>query len=83
VYRVHWWKTKARWQRWEEELSLVRYEMSWTVSWFRYKEEEWHRRYKKSVKPGHQAYAHQQMCLWGKFGSEAKNSFKNKMIVVT
>ncbi|KAG1796220.1 hypothetical protein EV424DRAFT_1334024, partial [Suillus variegatus] len=76
-------KAKARWQRWEEELSLVQHEMGWTVSWFQYKEEEWLRRYKKSVKPGHQAYAHRQMCLWGNFGSEAENSFKDKMIIVT
>ncbi|KAG1901611.1 uncharacterized protein F5891DRAFT_979428 [Suillus fuscotomentosus] len=31
VYRVHWLKAKARWQRWEEELSLVQHEMGWTL----------------------------------------------------
>ncbi|KAG1883649.1 hypothetical protein F4604DRAFT_1677400 [Suillus subluteus] len=29
-YRVNWLKAKARWQRWEEELSLVQHEMGWT-----------------------------------------------------
>ncbi|KAG2091658.1 uncharacterized protein F5147DRAFT_586160, partial [Suillus discolor] len=40
-YRLNWLKAKARWQRWEEELSLVQHEMGWTVGWFRYKKEEW------------------------------------------
>ncbi|KAG1827507.1 uncharacterized protein BJ212DRAFT_1257730, partial [Suillus subaureus] len=40
-YRVNWLKAKARWQRWEEELSLVQHEMGWTVGWFRYKKAEW------------------------------------------
>ncbi|KAG1826698.1 hypothetical protein EV424DRAFT_1319447, partial [Suillus variegatus] len=40
-YRVNWLKAKARWNRWEEELSLVQHEMGWTVSWFKYQEEKW------------------------------------------
>ncbi|KAG2048679.1 hypothetical protein BDR06DRAFT_975873 [Suillus hirtellus] len=30
-YRVNWLKAKARWNRWEERLSLVQHEMGWTV----------------------------------------------------
>ncbi|KAG1738158.1 uncharacterized protein EDB91DRAFT_1054793 [Suillus paluster] len=44
-HMVNWLQAKARWQRWEEELSLVQHEMGWTVSWFRQKKDEWDRRY--------------------------------------
>ncbi|KAG2109049.1 uncharacterized protein F5147DRAFT_652614 [Suillus discolor] len=67
VYRLNWLKAKARWQRWEEELSLVQHEMGWTVGWFRYKKEEWERRYHEATKHGHQAYAQRQVLLWGRF----------------
>ncbi|KAG1818960.1 hypothetical protein DFJ58DRAFT_850222 [Suillus subalutaceus] len=43
-YRVNWLKAKARWSRWQEELSLVRHEMGWTINWFKYHEKEWDRR---------------------------------------
>ncbi|KAG1720661.1 uncharacterized protein EDB91DRAFT_1064768, partial [Suillus paluster] len=81
-YRVNWLKAKARWQRWEEELRLVQHEMGWTVSWFKYRMEEWDQRYRQATKPGHQAYAHRQVLLWGRFALDAENSFKDKMIVV-
>ncbi|KAG1841841.1 hypothetical protein F4604DRAFT_1597863, partial [Suillus subluteus] len=82
-YRVNWLKAKARWQRWEEELSLVRHEMGWTVSWFGHKKDEWDRRYDQATKLGHQAYAQCQVLLWERFLLDAENSFKDKMIVVT
>ena len=34
VYRISWLRAKARYTRWEEELSLVKHEMTWTVAWF-------------------------------------------------
>jgi hypothetical protein len=40
VYRVNWLKAKARWNRWEEELSLVQHEMGWTIGWFKHQEEK-------------------------------------------
>ncbi|KAG2345460.1 hypothetical protein BDR05DRAFT_879873 [Suillus weaverae] len=40
-YRVSWLKAKARWRRWEEELSLTQHEMDWTIGWFNYQQEEW------------------------------------------
>ncbi|KAG2035934.1 hypothetical protein BDR03DRAFT_867156, partial [Suillus americanus] len=82
-YRVNWLKAKARWQRWEEELSLVRHEMGWTVSWFKYKKEEWEQRLHKATKHGHQAYAQWQVLLWERFLLNAQNSFKDNMVIVT
>jgi hypothetical protein len=76
-------KAKARWQRWEEELSLVRHEMGWTVSWFKYKKEEWEQRLHKATKHGHRAYAQRQVLLWERFLLNAQNSFKDNMVIVT
>lgn len=82
VYRVNWLKAKARWQRWDEELNLVKHEMGWTVSWFQNKKDEWDRRYHQATKPGHQAYAQRQVLLWERFELDAQNAFKDKMIIV-
>ncbi|KAG1765578.1 hypothetical protein EDD22DRAFT_845369 [Suillus occidentalis] len=82
-YTVNWLKAKARWQRWEEELSFVQHEMGWIVSWFQHKKDEWHRRYQQATKPGHQAYAWQQVLLWEKFELDAQNAFKDNMIIIT
>ncbi|KAG2049659.1 hypothetical protein BDR06DRAFT_893341 [Suillus hirtellus] len=81
-YRVNWLKAKARWQRWEEELSLVQHEMGWTVGWFQQKKDEWHRRYHQAKKAGHQEYAQRQVLLWEKFELDAQNAFNGKMIIV-
>ncbi|KAG2737183.1 hypothetical protein P692DRAFT_201666129, partial [Suillus brevipes Sb2] len=75
-YRVSWLKAKARWRRWEEELSLTRHEMGWTVSWFNYQQEEWRRRWDEAIKPGHQAYAYKQVLLWKMFREDAEEKFK-------
>ncbi|KAG2070067.1 hypothetical protein BDR04DRAFT_1118593 [Suillus decipiens] len=40
LYRVNWLKAKARWSRWQEELSLVRHKMGWIIKWFKYYEKE-------------------------------------------
>ncbi|KAG1889978.1 hypothetical protein F4604DRAFT_1507251, partial [Suillus subluteus] len=40
-YRVNWLKAKARWRRWEEELTLTRHEMRWTISWFHHQKSQW------------------------------------------
>ncbi|KAG2063992.1 hypothetical protein BDR04DRAFT_1036483, partial [Suillus decipiens] len=83
-YRVNLLKAKARWQRWEEEeLSLVQHEMGWTVGWFKYKKVEWEQRYQQATKHGHQTYAQWQVILWEKFLQDAKNAFKDKIVVVT
>jgi len=76
-------KAKARWKRWEEELTLVKHEMGWTTCWFKHQKEIWERRSMESIKPGHRAYANQQALMWEKFVSEAETSFKEKMVIVT
>ncbi|KAG1887759.1 hypothetical protein F4604DRAFT_1570502, partial [Suillus subluteus] len=81
-YRVNWLKAKARWNRWEEELSLVQHEMGWTVSWFKSQEEKWQLRWHQATKPGHQPYAHKQVLVWKAFAAEAEEKFKDKLLIM-
>lgn len=80
VYRVNWLKAKARWRRWEEELSLVQHEMGWTVAWFKHQQGEWYRRWNEATKPGHQAYAYRQMMIWKTFAEDAEDKFCHKRL---
>ncbi|KAG1722469.1 hypothetical protein EDB19DRAFT_1645759, partial [Suillus lakei] len=68
-------KAKARWSRWQEELSLVRHEMGWTINWFNYHQNKWNRRWQQATRPGHQAYAYQQVLIWGRFSHDAEKTF--------
>ncbi|KAG2126995.1 hypothetical protein BD769DRAFT_1357460, partial [Suillus cothurnatus] len=81
-YRVNWLKAKARWNRWEEELSLVQHKMWWTVSWFKYQEEKWQLHWHQATKPGHQPYAHKQVLMWKAFAAEADEKFKDKLLIM-
>jgi hypothetical protein len=41
VYRVHWLRSKALKERWEEECELVASELQWTMNFFDYKVQCW------------------------------------------
>ncbi|KAG1893128.1 uncharacterized protein F5891DRAFT_986194, partial [Suillus fuscotomentosus] len=82
-YRVNWLKAKARWNRWEEELSLVKHEMGWTIGWFKHQEEKWHQRWNQAMKSGHQPYAYRQVLVWKAFVTEAEEKFKDKLLIIT
>lgn len=41
VRRVHWLRARAQLMRWQEEVTLISYEMQWTVRYFLYKSREW------------------------------------------
>jgi hypothetical protein len=81
VYRVNWLKAKARYDRWNEELTLVQHEMFWTVSWFRTQEARWRARADESTKDGHKAYAEKQASMWAEFSAEGLKNFQGKIIV--
>ncbi|KAG1840122.1 hypothetical protein C8R48DRAFT_679665 [Suillus tomentosus] len=83
VYRVNWLKAKARWNRWQEELRLVRHEMGWTINWFKYHQNEWERRGGQATRPGHQAYAYQQVLMWGRFVEGAEKNFNGCSLAST
>jgi hypothetical protein len=83
VYRVNWLRAKARYDRWNEELSIVQHEMKWTILWFKHQMEEWKNRLKRSAeerKPGHIAYAEKQVAMWKMFMREGEQGFRGMML---
>jgi hypothetical protein len=83
VYRVNWLRSKARHDRWNEELLIVRHEMKWTILWFKHQMKEWKGRLKRSVegnKLGHIAYAEKQVAMWKMFIREGERGFKGMVM---
>jgi hypothetical protein len=68
-------KARARYERWKEELEMVKHEMVWTTLWFKHKEKEWDRRYETYSKPGLRAYAAKQKDIWRRFRAKAEERF--------
>jgi hypothetical protein len=79
VHRVSWLKARARYERWKEELQIVKHEMLWTTLWFKHHEQEWERRYKTYPKPGLKAYAAKQKDVWKRFSEKAEERFEKYM----
>jgi hypothetical protein len=78
VYRVNWLKAKARVDRWQEELVLVKNEMQWTILWFKNQANLWKERSEREdvVLPiGHKAYALKQQKLYNQFERKASERF--------
>jgi len=73
---VNWLRTKARKERWEEEMELVVSEMDWTTNCFQYHERVWRQRAEEAKSPGHIAYAWKQSSTWGGWAKVAKGTFK-------
>jgi hypothetical protein len=90
VYRVHWLRSKALRDRWEEELVLVSHEMDWTARFFVYKAEQWVLRMKSaeanlidrdggtnvSTWEGSKCYAARQAHVYHQLAQHAKSSFQ-------
>jgi hypothetical protein len=79
--RVNWLRAKARHQRWEEEIEIVKHEMIWTQLWFDHQRQVWDRREKDailSMRKGHEVYAAKQVWVWSQFLDDAKKSFAVK-----
>lgn len=75
VYRVNWLRAKARKERWEEEVELVKSEMRWTVNCFEYHERIWDKRAEEAKSEGQMAYAWKQKSTWGRWTKAAKDTF--------
>jgi hypothetical protein len=78
VYRVNWLRAKARVDRWNEELTLVKQEMKWTILWFRNQANLWMKRLEKeesNLPIGHKAYAIKQKKIWNEFEKKASEVF--------
>ena len=72
VVRICWLKARARYERWREELEMVKHH-----------EHEWERRRSEARSPGHKAYAAKQKSVWEKFRQKAEESFGALMIVTS
>ncbi len=76
VYRVHWFRAKARYDRWNEEFTLVPLEMEWMVSYFKKQAEIWAVRQAQCAEPGPICYAIWQASMWADFASQASQAFQ-------
>jgi hypothetical protein len=73
-------RAKARHQRWEEELLIVKHEMLWTVLWFGEQKKNWEQRRDNAMltqSRGHCCYAEKQMYIWESFVASAREEFKD------
>jgi hypothetical protein len=78
VRRVHWLRARAQLMRWQEEVTLITYEMHWTVRFFAHKSQMWANTSQKSgfpVKAGPVAYAKCQIGLWEQIAIQANRAF--------
>jgi hypothetical protein len=75
-------RSKARYDRWMEELAIVQSEMTWTVNYFEYQKVIWEKRADISRnlgQEGHTAYALKQAAMWEKFATEGTKKFDGLM----
>jgi hypothetical protein len=75
---VNWLRTKARYDRWNEELIIVTHEMRWALAWFARQESEWSRRAlwaEMQHMSGHKCYAETQIIKWRRMHRTALESW--------
>jgi len=75
VQRVHWLRARAQHHRWQEEKTLLRYEMQWTVRYFLYESEKWKKHCDSDCSPGAKAYASRQSATWAGRAVSANSKF--------
>ena len=79
VYRVNWLRSKARHDRWEEEVGILRSEMNWTMRFFDGQKRAWEERAVEKGVIGHVAYAFRQAAMWEEFGNEGQRILEKYM----
>jgi hypothetical protein len=80
VQRVHWLRARCQRNRWAEELTLVEYEMKWTVNYFMNRARLWNDRTitsQRDVHAGAAAYARRQEATWKSVAMCAQSTFGN------
>lgn len=73
VRRVHWLRARAQLMRWQEEVTLTRYEMQWTVAFFAYKRNQWGKQLGSTA--GATAYANRKQAMWNELADRADKTF--------
>lgn len=77
--RVCWLRAKALLARWQEELTLVRYEMRWTINWFNYRETHCADRGRAQKGEGEKCYSFRQAAMWHELAEKAERAFQEHM----
>ena len=78
VYRIHWLRAKARYDRSREDVCLLRHEMTWTINYFVHRSSSWQalsHGMDPMLQPGHISYASRQMSMWTAFADKARVVF--------
>lgn len=76
VYRVNWFRAKARQDRWQEAKAISGVHMSCTIQHFEKKEQYWQDHSIKASKEGYKEYALREANMWAQFASQARELFK-------
>ncbi|KAG1889031.1 uncharacterized protein F5891DRAFT_1198847 [Suillus fuscotomentosus] len=79
-YQVHWLRAKALWDRWREEMLLVKLEMDWTCKFFLWKTTQWGDHMQESLEkhlPGHGCYAGRQSQMYSLLAQDAQAAFQD------
>ena len=75
VYRVHWLRSKALRDRWEEEAELLASEVEWTGNFFDYKARRWQEligNFPQGPADGQRCYAAKQQSIFMKLHRQCR-----------
>ena len=75
MYRVNWFRAKARRDRWYEEKILLESELEWTHLFFIRQAEFWYQLSEQCL-PARRAYALNQRHIWLQFGCYAERALE-------
>ncbi|KAF8344802.1 hypothetical protein F5887DRAFT_885713 [Amanita rubescens] len=73
--RVHWLRARAQMHRWSEEVTLVGYEMRWTVQYYVSNMKVWEARMANPMS-GPAAYAARKSAMWKSMAMDAEDTFE-------
>lgn len=78
VYRIHYLRAAARYDRWAEEEVVTAHEMVWSRNYFQHRADVWTANADGplAVTPGHTCYALRQSAFWKKLATTAWTMFK-------
>ncbi|TFK59006.1 hypothetical protein BDN72DRAFT_781336, partial [Pluteus cervinus] len=75
--RSHWLRANEQLKRANEEVLLLRHEMSWTVNFFRWKARIWDKHTRgKELSEGHRCYARRQRAMWLEMAENTEGMFQ-------
>ena len=74
VRRIHWLQARAQFMRWQEEVTLTRCEMQWTVAFFIYNSKKWGEYSGSSA--GTIAYTRRKREMWIQLAVRADKTFR-------